>query len=211
MRPGTKRAFALLLVMAVCASILYCAIPANAVPIKSEKDKVQLDYREPEKTETPSVFWMVVQMFLALGLIVFLAWGFIQLLGRRLNNKLQGRWIRVVDEVMLGQNRGIVAMEIGGHAFLVGVTDHNISMLLEISDPKLVEDMIAAGFEEPAQADALGVIVNRIREQFSSQANHPTTGEFHHVLDDKVRSLERMASRVRRFNEKGESDEGPGR
>ncbi len=48
------------------------------------------------------------------GLIVAAAWSIIRLFGRQLSRKIQGDWLYVADEVMIGQNRGIVLCESAG-------------------------------------------------------------------------------------------------
>lgn len=203
---GRGRAIALLVLMAFMIAA-FAVQPAQAVTMKSESQKVQLQYEKPQTDPAPSVFWMIIQMLLALGLIVFLAWGFIQVLGRKMNTKAQGRWIRVVDEVVVGQNKGIMALEIGGRAFLIGVTDHHISMLLELDDQKLVEDMIAAGYEDQAPASELvNTFVSKLRTSITGEQRSEVTG-FHHVLDDKVRNLERMSNRLRGIGDKNEGEE----
>lgn len=201
-----KTKIALIAILVVCGLFITVA-SGQAVQMTSEKQAVDLNYSQPDKADTPSVFWMIIQLILALGLIVLLAWVLIQLFGSRLNNKLQGRWIRVVDEVVLGQNRGIVAMEAGGRVFLVGVTDHQISMLLEIDDSQLVQDMLAAGYEPgQVQNPVLEALIKKVRERIPGNRVEKKD-EFHSVMDDRLRSLERMNIRLRKLNGTGEKNE----
>lgn len=203
----TRKARLIFTALIIICSLVVVTASAQAVTMNSEQQKVDLNYSQPEKAETPNVFWMVIQLILALGLIVLLAWGLIQLFGNRANNKLQGRWIRVVDEIMLGQNRGIIAMETGGRVFLVGVTDHQISMLLELDDNQLVQDMLAAGYENNQTANpGLEAIIKQIKDRIPG-AKSEKSEQFHSVMDDKLKSLERMNHRLRNINDIGEKND----
>lgn len=203
----TRKARLVFTALIIICSLVVVTASAQAVTMNSEQQKVDLNYSQPEKAETPNVFWMVIQLILALGLIVLLAWGLIQLFGNRANNKLQGRWIRVVDEIMLGQNRGIIAMETGGRVFLVGVTDHQISMLLELDDNQLVQDMLAAGYENNQTANpGLEAIIKQIKDRIPG-AKAEKSEQFHSVMDDKLKSLERMNHRLRNINDIGEKND----
>ncbi|MGE5404770.1 MAG: FliO/MopB family protein [Candidatus Saccharibacteria bacterium] len=194
-----KRTVVLVILLTVIA-LFAVSIQTLAVPVQSEDQKVNIpQYQEPQKAETPSIFWMMIQLVLALGLIVLMAWGLIHLLGSKMGSRLQGQWIRVLDEVMLGQNRGIVALEIGGRVFLAGVTDHQISMLLEIEDQQMIEDMVAAGSESTRFSSDNWNVLNAWVDKFKQQVwpqSEVKPNEFSNVMSDKVRKLERLANRV---------------
>lgn len=194
-----KRTIVLVILLTIIA-LFAVSIQTLAVPVQSENQKVNIDqYQEPQKTDTPSVFWMMIQLVLALGLIVFIAWGLIHLLGSKMGSRLQGQWIRVLDEVMLGQNRGIVALEIGGRVFLAGVTDHQINMLLEIEDQQMIEDMVTAGSESTRFSSENWNVLNNWMDKFKQQLwpqNQVKPNEFSNVMGDKVRKLERLANRI---------------
>lgn len=199
--PVARRAAFFCLFLALTMMVVV-NMPVQAVPMQSEQQKVDLKYEEPSQTESPSVIWMIVQMLVALGLIVLLAWGAIQILGRKMNHRMQGRWIRVLDEVVLGQNRGIVVLEVGGRAFLVGITDHQISMLFEIEDQQLVQDMMASGYEENR---LIGPGWDSFIQRFIKRHSLSQKGdsqEFKSLMGDKVRALERMAARIRELDDK---------
>ncbi len=100
-----------------------------------------IDSQKVEKTKAPNLFLNFVKLIFILALIIAAAWSIIRLFGNKANSRLQGTWIHVVDEVMLGQNRGIVLCEAGEKVYAIGVTDHNISVLFEVDNPKLLEEI----------------------------------------------------------------------
>lgn len=100
-----------------------------------------IDSQKVENTKAPNLFLNFVKLIFILALIVGAAWSIIRLFGKKASSRLQGTWIHVVDEVMLGQNRGIVLCEAGEKVYAIGVTDHNISVLFEVDNPKMLEEI----------------------------------------------------------------------
>ncbi len=196
----------LLVFMCLFASV----IETQAIPMESEQQQVQIKYQEPKETEAPNIFWTVVQTVLALCLILALAWGMIRLFGGHIRSRLQGRYLRVLDEVTLGPNRGIAVVEVGGKALIVGVTDHQISMLGELTDDQTIEEMIATSLEtthvSPANPASLwGHIKDRLSSKLPSRA--PAQG-FDTLVDQRMQALNRMSDRLRNLNNSSNKDDG---
>jgi hypothetical protein len=100
-----------------------------------------------------------------------------------------------------------VVVEIGGRAFILGVTDHNISMLTEIEEQPLIQEMVALGLERPRTLNGLDSWLEKLKERLPF-AIKDTGGEFNTVMGDKVRMLERMAGRVSKMDEVLRDDKG---
>ena len=126
----------------VLTFILVAILNLNVLAVQ-DFDDVQkaIDNQQVENTRAPNLFLNFVKLIFILALIVGAAWSIIRLFGNKTKGKLQGTWIQVVDEIMLGQNRGIVLCEVGEKVYAVGVTDHNITVLFEINNPKLLEEI----------------------------------------------------------------------
>jgi len=204
MKPRTSR---ILIILAGIVLIALCVLSpdgvAQALPMESEQQEVQLDYQEQQKLETPSVFWMVVQTILALGFVLLLAWGVFRLFGRNMRTRLQGRYMRVLDEISLGPNRGIVVVEVGGKAFIIGITDHQISMLGELTDAGLIEDMVATSMEDSYGYQVTPAIAWKyVKEKLAGVPAEKEAPKFDTMVDSKILALERMSHRLRKL-EKG--------
>ncbi|QGT99178.1 Regulator of sigma S factor FliZ [Candidatus Syntrophocurvum alkaliphilum] len=101
----------------------------------------ELEQQDQTNIENQNLVLEFLKLIIVLGLIIGAAWSLVRLFSRYGNSKTQGTWINVVDEVMLGQNRGIVLCEVGGKIYAIGITDNNINMLFEVDNPKLLEDI----------------------------------------------------------------------
>lgn len=112
MKPQTLRMVRIIAgIVLISLCLLFLDGGAQALPVESEQQEVQLNYQEQQKLETPGVFWMIVQTILALCFVLILAWGMFRIFGRNMRSRMQGRYMRVLDEISLGPNRGIVVVE----------------------------------------------------------------------------------------------------
>jgi flagellar protein FliO/FliZ len=126
----------------VLTLILLPILALNVMAVQDFGDvQKAIDNEQVENTGAPNLFLNFVKLIFILALIVGAAWSIIRLFGSKASSRMQGTWIQVVDEVMLGQNRGIVLCEVGEKVYAVGVTDHNITILFEIDNPKLLEEI----------------------------------------------------------------------
>lgn len=123
--------------------------------------------------DAPSVGWTVFKLILSLLAIIALTYLIIRVFGKQVNRKFRGRWLQVLDELIIGPNRGVVLCEIGGRILALGVTDHNINVLFEVSDEHLIKEMLAAGapqeMEEWSQLTVIKGLVDRIKKPRSDQ------------------------------------------
>ncbi|GMK48057.1 hypothetical protein PghCCS26_51870 [Paenibacillus glycanilyticus] len=88
---------------------------------------------------TGSVIWVIVSLFIVIGLIVLL----IKFLSQR--NRMWGtnRAVRSLGGVALGQNNSLQVVELSGRLYVVGVGE-NVTLLDKIDDEKQVQTILAS-------------------------------------------------------------------
>ncbi len=164
-----------------------------AWPVSAVED-MQSFNQEYDKTQAPAVpstnlWWEGIKIIVVLGLIVAAAWTVIRVFNRQARRRLQGNWLHVVDEVMLGQNRGIVLCEVGQRLYALGVTDHNITCLFEIDNPQLMKEISQQALEGFNQDEpnpwikTLSDFVDRRR------APAPQKEEFHQLMEEQIKRM----------------------
>ncbi|WP_336786015.1 flagellar biosynthetic protein FliO [Paenibacillus sp. MMO-177] len=86
-----------------------------------------------------SVIWVIVSLFIVIGLIVLL----IKFLSQR--NRMWGtnRAVRSLGGVALGQNNSLQVVELSGRLYVVGVGE-NVTLLDKIDDEKQVQAILAS-------------------------------------------------------------------
>ncbi|MGB9792785.1 MAG: FliO/MopB family protein [Thermacetogeniaceae bacterium] len=79
-----------------------------------------------------------MRLVVSLTVVIGLAFVVIKYLQKRTMITQTGRWIRVIDQVGIGPNKALLLTEIAGRLFVLGVTDHSISNLMEIKETSQV-------------------------------------------------------------------------
>lgn len=147
--------------------LLFFASPCWAASLSN------LEYQEPEAVAPPSMGGLLLRLIISLVVVLGLAFVVIKFLQKRAMITQMGRWIRIIDQVGIGSNKALLLAEIAGRIYVLGVTDHNISKLLEIEETS----QIAAILEESLDADISpwkdGILHKLWRKPF------------HHLLDAK--------------------------
>ncbi len=193
--------------------ILLCSISLNAMAISDiEELNTELNKQETKETYTPTKIWLeFLKLIVVLGLIVLVTWFIIRIFGRQMTNKMQGTWIQVVDEITLGENRGIVLCEVGEKLYAIGVTDHNINLLFEINNPKLLEEISLAqsSLESSASSDSFTVkeIKDLIMASFRTKKPLNTNRDFRVLMDEQFSRLEELSAQASKNNKKDTEEE----
>ncbi|PYZ98028.1 hypothetical protein CR205_05380 [Alteribacter lacisalsi] len=112
-----------------------------------------------ERNELPAhdeqnFFWLLFQMFLALGFVLLLIYGMLRLINRRTRTLKGSRTIQTIGGVNVGANRSVQIVRAGDKLLIVGVGD-DVRLLREIDDPDEVAQMLKDhethdAFEVPA-------------------------------------------------------------
>lgn len=87
----------------------------------------------------------VIITFLAAAFIIYLSYVFSRYIGRGMNKSSSSSYMRLVDQITVGQDRYIAIMQIGEKYLLVGITAGQINMLTELKEEELL--MISPGNE----------------------------------------------------------------
>ncbi|MCF3942421.1 flagellar biosynthetic protein FliO [Oceanobacillus alkalisoli] len=127
-----------------------------------------------QQEEPESLFFQIVRLVFALLLVVGLIYVFLYFLKRR--NKFGNRIknLENVGGISVGQNKTVQLIRLGDKLYLIGVAE-NITLLEEIEDPILMENIMKAK-EEQTELDASNIFSsilkkNRKEEEKESQFN----------------------------------------
>lgn len=119
-----------------------------------------LAYQEPPQPAGTSWLSTISYLFtlvLTFAVVIGLAYFTSRFLGQKMGRFTGGGDHRIVVNLPLGPNRAVQIVEIAGKYLVLGVTDHNITLLQEISDPLQIERLraTAESAAPPTQFDAV--------------------------------------------------------
>ncbi|WP_054694402.1 flagellar biosynthetic protein FliO [Syntrophomonas palmitatica] len=109
---------------------------------------------------------------------------------------MQGKWLQVVDEVALSNNRGIVLCKTGDRVYALGITDHNISLLFELDSAAVLEEI--EQYKLPENQTDLDSWKDFLFSMFKNRKiADKKTNEFKWLMEEQVQRLEKMNLEVR--------------
>lgn len=81
--------------------------------------------------------WSVIFTFIAVVLIIYLSYLVSKYIGTGLNKSGSSRYMRLVDQITMGQDRHIAIVQVSGKYLLLGITGGQINVLSELQDEDL--------------------------------------------------------------------------
>ena len=134
-------------------------------------------YENPDPRPSPVSWWSTLAYLLSLlvifGFVVVMAYFVARFVGGHFGKSVSRHGGRLLVSLPLGPKSSAAVVEIAGRTFLLGVTESNVSMLAEITDPREIEALERESALLPQQAEgtmftsqlgALADLVSRFRK-----------------------------------------------
>lgn len=175
---------------------LFAFVFVNSVlAVDNIQDVNKVNQQQQPESEPTSLILSFFKLVLVLGIILAAAWSIIRLFTKQYNAKMQGTWMHVVDEVMLGQNRGIVLCEVGGKVYALGVTDKEINLLFEVENPKLMEEISLGNYaSEVVNPQSLPSWITQIINQIQLKKKPEAPMKFQNIMQEQSRKIKELAN-----------------
>jgi flagellar protein FliO/FliZ len=204
--------------LSVLVLLLFWCGGAGAVDSIEDLNR-ELDKTTPQTTETaapggatgqtaedgvsvlPTVAGSLFRIVIVLVVLVVVIWGVAKVFQNKFTHRVQGKWLQVVDEVTLGNNRGILLCQLGEQVFTLGVTDHQVTFLFSVEDEELLQGVAREGAADSLPEEDFLVPPSGIGRLFS-RPGKKRTRSFHALLQD---SLDRIKPLIH-SNEREEND-----
>lgn len=94
---------------------------------------------KPSSISWWSTIAYLVSLFAIFVFVVGLAYFAARFFGGRFAQQKMGYGGHILSHLPLGPNRSVCIMEMAGRVFMLGVTEHSITLLTEITDPEEIE------------------------------------------------------------------------
>lgn len=139
------------LVFLLCACVLFgmsglCqAVPdmGQAAEEAASSGGYLAGYENADPRPTSVSWWStlayLVSLFAIFGFVVVMAYFAARFLGGKFARHITGSGGRILEHLPLGPNRSVCVVEMANRLFLLGVTEHSITLLSEITDPEEIE------------------------------------------------------------------------
>ena len=129
------------------AVALFCVIYFGICEVEAAGGYLE-GYEEADPRPTSVSWWStlayMLSLFAVFGVVLVMAYFAARFIGGRFNAaRLSAPGGRVLENLPLGPNRSVCIVEMAGRVFLLGVTEHNINLLGEVTDRDLIEHLHA--------------------------------------------------------------------
>jgi len=199
-----KKFTRLLSALAVGVSI-YFILPAYLVMAASEK--LNLDaVADPQVNPMPSIQSLFLKLFVSLIIIIGLTYLTMKLLRKNMKVLSKAANINVLEQFAFSINKGIYITEIAGRVYVLGVTDHNINLITEITDETVIDEIAAKAKEREAEPIIPFSIMERIMPGFFSN-NVSRGNSFNSHIQKQIKKLQKMVDNRSSFSREDDKDE----
>lgn len=169
------------LLMLTLVIFIFCAAPVSLVQAAQETASQSGGYlsnyqdtmtAQPAQSSWLSTVAYLISLVMVFTFVVGLAYFASRFLGKKFGAVNLSKSSKVLESLQLGQNQVLYVVEIAGEVLLIGVTEHNITLLNKITDE---------------------LEIGRLRSQADSNFANES---FNHIFENQLVSLEQMARKV---------------
>ncbi|MDD2585246.1 MAG: flagellar biosynthetic protein FliO [Syntrophomonadaceae bacterium] len=178
--------------------------PVMTIAADMDSLNATLAEQEVDNTRSYNLWVEFIKLLVVLAIIIGAAWSVIRIFNNKATSKMQGNWLYIVDEVLLGQNRGIALCKVGEKLYALGVTDHNISVLFEIDNPELLEEISASSnvVMDESKISTFSPIKSKLNNILRpGPKSPPLKSNFHTLISEQLQKLEQISA-----NKQSDSD-----
>ncbi|MEN6413180.1 MAG: flagellar biosynthetic protein FliO [Veillonellales bacterium] len=141
MRQKAGRFWTLCVICCLVAAIIF-----SSAAFAADSNGEYLTYQEPQLTASFS-WWSTIgyvfSLLLTFALVIGLAYFTSRFLGQKMGRLSVTDDQKILATLPLGPNRAVYVVEIAGKCLVLGVTDHSISLLQELTESEQIEKMRA--------------------------------------------------------------------
>lgn len=122
------------------------SVQSQSFNVNTDPSQIMLNAQQTEITGTnakePSAIWLFIKMIFALAVVVGIAWLIFYLMKRTMKTGNDNDpFLRRVSQLTLSPGKSVQIITLQDSAFLIGVSDENISLLGKVDDKELVNAM----------------------------------------------------------------------
>ncbi|MDW7674616.1 MAG: flagellar biosynthetic protein FliO [Bacillota bacterium] len=146
-KPNKYKGLWVFILIFICLMMVYLPIAGTATATEEMPDLEELlnqlqetsDQQIPERSSSLALSFL--KMLIGLVVIIVLIYLTVALLNRLNNVRNERSPIKVIDYSNIGPSKGICIAKVGSKTMILGVTDHNISLLGDLS-PQEAQNII---------------------------------------------------------------------
>ncbi|GAB3794722.1 flagellar biosynthetic protein FliO [Virgibacillus kimchii] len=154
--------------------------------------------------DSNSLLFDLIKMFFALLLVLGLIYIMLKLLNKRNKMFNQIKHLENLGGISVGQNKSIQIIRIGDRFYVVGVGE-NVEMLHEITDEKMIEQLLEQGEEDPLSIETL--IPSFLKQKSKLQSSDQGSRDFKNLFTNELDKLKKNRADLINHNKRKEDEQ----
>lgn len=161
--------------------------------IKEEEDKQEL---EIGGAQNQNIFFLVFQMFLALGAVLFVIYFLLKFINKRAQKFNSHSTVQNIGGAGVGSNRSVQIVRVGKRILIVGVGD-TVQLLKEIEDPQEIEEMLESHQQEDFFEQPISKFTEWLQKKRKTEnTSHSNEVAFRSLLDNEMKDVKKSQHKI---------------
>ena len=151
---------------AVCLLLLLVTLPVLAAEAGSGGYLSGYENADPRPSQLSwwSTLAYLVSLFAVFAFVVVMAYFASKFLSGHFAKAAAGNGGRILANLALGPNRSVCVVELADRVFMLGVTEHSITLLREVTDAEEIERLVMDEVQKDQYEWLYNTLYERIRE-----------------------------------------------
>ncbi len=163
----------------------------------------------PAAAGPASNLWLFVRMVLVLAIVCLGIYGLIVFLRKNSTaSAASDPWLKSVASIPLPAGKSVQVVTIGGKAFLIGVTDHAVNLLCELTDQEIIDAMnLDADRQSAIPGTDFAALLGRFFPKLKNMHSSPDKGSSSSSFSSSLQNGEFLKNQRERLNRRENPDQ----
>lgn len=167
--------------------------PENTINEEEEEDKQELDI---SGTQKQNIFFLIFQMFLALGVVLFVIYFLLKFINKRAQKFNSHSTVQNIGGAGVGPNRSVQIVRVGKRILIVGVGD-TVQLLKEIEDQQEIEEMLESYQQEDFFEQPISKFTEWLQKKRKTEnTSHSNEVAFRSLLDNEMKDVKKSQHKI---------------
>lgn len=165
-----------------------------------DEEEEQEQEQEQEELEiggaqNQNIFFLIFQMFLALGAVLFVIYFLLKFINKRAQKFNSHSTVQNIGGAGVGSNRSVQIVRVGKRILIVGVGD-TVQLLREIEDPIEIEEMLESYKQDDLFEQPISKFTGWLQKRKSDNISHSNEDVFRSLLDNEMKDVKRSQDKI---------------
>ncbi|WP_280768970.1 flagellar biosynthetic protein FliO [Salipaludibacillus daqingensis] len=162
---------------------------------EENKNQEEDDDSELGPAQNQNLLFLIFQMFLGLGAVLFVIYFLLKFINKRAQNFNSHSTVQNIGGAGVGSNKSVQVIRVGKRVLVVGVGD-SVQLLKEIEDPNEIEEMIESTQQEDFFDQPISKVTGWLQKKKSDKNSNSNELAFRSLLDNEMKDVKKSQNKI---------------